>query len=191
VAEGTIAPAQAAPMLAQVQSQAAANFTQAVHTLLAASPTVRLVVSTVPDVATLPIVQALNTTPQTRAVVSATSQAIAQYNATIRSVAAGNSRIALVDLAAQSAELAGLASLGAVPFGGTTINLTTPGDSYRDFFLADGIHLGTVGQGTIADDFVSAIDSQFGAKIKPLSPKQIVNFARMVQAGARHGGGPP
>jgi len=190
VQNGTIPAAQALTVLGQVEAQAAANFTTAVQTLLAASPTVRLVVSTVPNVAELPAVQALATTPQEQAVVTATGQAMQQYNATIEAVASSSSRIALVDLAGQSA---GLTQLGAssVPFGNTTINLTTPGDDYHDFFLADGIHVGTVGQGLIANDFVSAIDAHFGAKIAPLTQQQIVNFAREVEIRSKHGDGPP
>ena len=42
-------------------------------------------------------------------------------------------------------------------------DLATPGDDYHHFFLADGIHIGTVAQGLIADAFIGAIDAKFGA----------------------------
>jgi hypothetical protein len=192
VQNGTIPSGQALSVLAQVEAQAAANFTTAVKTLLAASPTVRLVVFTVPDVSELPLVQVLATTPLEQSVVAAAGQAIVQYNATIQAVAAGDSRIALIDLAGQSAALVHPAGGGgSVPFGNTTINLTTPGDDYHHFFLADGIHVGTVGQGLIANDVVTAIDTGFQGKIASLTPQQIVNFAKQAQSRSKHGDGPP
>jgi hypothetical protein len=190
VATGQIAADQAVTTLRAVEAQAAANFQTAVSTLLTANPEVKLAVATVPDVALLPAVQFLATSPQAQALVSATSQAIRQYDATISATAGSDSRIALVDLASLSAQL-GQAPGGMTRFGGTTIRLAPPGDDYHDVFLADGIHVGTVVQGIIADAFVNAIDLRFGAGVKPLSSAQIVRFARQVQAETRHGGGPP
>ncbi|HEV3163009.1 MAG TPA: SGNH/GDSL hydrolase family protein [Isosphaeraceae bacterium] len=189
VQKGLIPAAQALPVLGQIQAQADANFQTAVSTLLAASPNVKLVVSTVPDVALLPIVQAgLAAQPQLQPLVTATSQAIAQYNAEIVAIAATSSRIALVDLAGQSAVLAlGPASAS---FGGTKVNLTTIGNDFHDFFLADGIHVGTIGHGIIADDFLTAIDTQFGAGVPLLTPAQLVSFASAVSHQTAHGGGP-
>jgi phospholipase/lecithinase/hemolysin len=180
VQAGSITLAQAPAALGQVETQAAANFTTAVDTLLAASPNVRLVVSTVPDVSALPIVQQeLATLPQAKPVAADTSQAIGRYNASIEALAASDPRIALVDLAGQSAELTQLSG-SSVPFGGTSISLATPGDDYHDFFLADGLHIGTVGQSFIANDFLTAIDSHFGARVTTLSSPQIVKFAKRV-----------
>jgi hypothetical protein len=191
VQSGAVTLAQAPAVLAQVESQAATDFTTAAQTLLAASPTVRLVVSTVPDVSELPIVQhGLAAIPQAQSIVTATSQAIGRYNATIQAVAASDIRIALVDLASQAAQLTQLSG-GSVPFGGATISLATPGDDYHDFFLADGLHIGTVGQGIIANDFLTAVDAHFGARIAPLSSQQIGAFAKRVEAASKHGGGLP
>ena len=191
VQAGSITLAQAPAAVGAAETQAAANFTTAVDTLLAASPAVRLVVATVPDVSTLPIVQQeLATMPQAQSLVTDTSQEIGQYNTTIHALAASDHRIALVDLAGQSAQLSELSG-GSVPFGGTSIGLATPGDNYHDFFLADGLHIGTVGQGLIANDFVDAIDADFGAGVAPLSAQQIVRFARRVdQSGAGRGNQP-
>ena len=189
VQAGSIPLAQAPGVLGQVEAQAAANVTTAVDTLLAASPTVQLVVATVPDVSALPIVeQELATLPQAQFLVIDTSQALGRYNATIQALTASDPRLALVDLASQAAQLT-LVSAGSVPFGGRTINLATPGDNYHDFFLADGLHIGTVGQGIIANDFLDAIDAHFGARVAPLSAKQVVSFARRVSL--KQGGGVP
>jgi hypothetical protein len=189
---GQVTPAAFPQALAQTEATAQANFNTAVSTLLGANPRVKLVVATLPDVALLPVVQAGATAPALEAAVAATSQAIARFNANVAAVAAGNSRIAVVDLAGMSNQLvqASAGGAGAVPFGGTTISLTTPGDDYHDFFLADGLHVGTVGQGLIADAFINALDTHFGAKLRPLSPQQIVQYARTVQHQTRHGGGP-
>ncbi len=189
VATGQVPADQVTATLAQVEAQASANLKTAVGTLLAANPDVKLVVATVPDVALLPAVQALANTPQAQALLSATSQAIAQYNGTIAAAAADNSRVALADLSGLSAQLAQSPG-GTASYGGTTIDLTTPGDNYHDFFLADGIHVGTVVQGIIADAFINAIDSRFGAAVAPLTPQQIVRFAQKVQVETAHGGGP-
>jgi hypothetical protein len=188
VHDGSIPASSAQATLDQVEARAEANLGQAVDGVLAASPTVRVVVGTLPDVAALPIVQQA-AAPQEQAIVAATSQAIRKYNAAIQRRAGGDPRIAVVDLALSTAEL-GLVS-GPVPYGGTAIDVRTPGDDYHHFFLADRIHIGTVAQGIIADSFVSAVDGRFGAHIAPLSPRQIVAFARRAQAGSRHGGGPP
>jgi hypothetical protein len=167
--------------LAQVEARAEANFKTAVDTLLAANPNVRLVVATLPDVGELPIVAEVSAVfPQARALVAATSLQIQKYNALIRSTAASSDRIALADLATASSALTNAPS-GSAQFGGATIDLRTPGDDYHHFFLADGIHVGTVGQGVIADTFIAAVDARFGAGIAPLSDTQIVQFARHVK----------
>jgi hypothetical protein len=53
-------------------------------------------------------------------------------------------------------------------------------------FLADGVHLGTIGPSFIADLFAEAIDSTFGAHLAPIGPREVVRFARRVQLGAEH-----
>jgi hypothetical protein len=189
---GQIGAADFPQALAQTEATAQANFNTAVTTLLTANPHVKLVVSTLPDVSLLPVVQAGATTPELKAAVAATGQAIQQFNANVTSAAAGNNRVALVDLAGLSSQVVQAAAGGAtsVPFGGTNVSLTTPGDDYHDFFLADGLHIGTIGQGLIADAFINAVDTKFGAKVRTLSPQQIVRYAKTVEAQTRHGGGP-
>jgi phospholipase/lecithinase/hemolysin len=177
-------PAQAPALLAQIvqtEAQAEANVSLAVNTLLAANRKVKLVLTTVPDVSEAPVVkQAEAGNPTASALVSAAEQDLAKYNDYLRAIAASDpSRIALNDLAAEASAIMQVSG-GSVPFGGTTINLTTPGHDYHDFFV-DGLHVGTVGQGLIANSIVTAIDTQFGAKIKPLTNAQIVQFAAHVK----------
>jgi hypothetical protein len=183
-ATGRLPADQALTALSQVETQLATNFTTAVSTLLAASPQVKLVVSTVPDVSLLPLVrvaEAVNLV--SGGLVNATGQAIQDYNTLIRNTAAGNRRIALVDLAATAAQLVAQAPGGTLRFGGTTLDLDRPGDNFHHFFLADGIHVGTVGQGIIADAFVHAVDARFGARLVPLTPRQIIAFAGHIGPG--------
>jgi phospholipase/lecithinase/hemolysin len=166
--------------LAQVEARAEANFDTTVQTLLTANPRVRLVVGTIPDLTQSPAIrqQAAPFGPLGQALLNLTSQAIAQYNAHVREVADGSPRIALADLAAQTSRLE--SSPGMVPFGGQTIDLTTPGNNYHHFFLADNYHPGTVGQGLIANTIVDAINTEFQAGIRPLSPRQIIHRAQNV-----------
>jgi lysophospholipase L1-like esterase len=166
--------------LRQVEARAEANFNTAVKTLLTANPRARLVVATVPDIRALPIIKAaVGAFPQAASLIAATSQQIERYNAQIRRVAKGSSRIALADLASATSALTN-APASSAPFGGVTIDLRSPGNDYHHFFLADGIHVGTVGQGIIADTFVAAVNARFGARLGSLSQSQIVQFARRV-----------
>jgi lysophospholipase L1-like esterase len=183
LATGRVTPDQALTAIGQVESQVEANFTFAVNTLLAANPKVKLVVSTVPEVSLLPLVRTgAALIPGAGPVIAAAGQQIQKYDALIRNTAAGNGRVALVDLAAAAAQLSAAARGGSAPFGGTTIDLGRAGDGFHHFFLADGIHAGTVGQGLIAEGFVQAVDAKFGAHLRPLTPRQIVQFARTIQS---------
>lgn len=158
-------------------------FSGAVNTLLAANPRARLVVATVPDVSLLPVVRQFAGLPGAQAVLSKISNAINGYDEFIRATAQANpSRIALADIAGASSQVFAAGPSGS--FGGTTVNLATPGDNYHDFFVADGIHVGTIGQGVIADTFIQAVDTTFGAHIPLLSPTKIVQIARYVQTPA-------
>jgi hypothetical protein len=176
VEAGTLEPAAYAAALPGITAQAGANLTTAVTTLLASSPHVRLVISTI-DISNLPIVRSL----------TALSPAFGSYNGVIRGLASSSPRVALVDLAAINQQL-GQVPGASVPFGGTTINLATVGDDYHDFFLADGLHPGTVAQGIIADLFLNAFNDHFGTAVRPLSPAEIVRYAARVQYRIRHNG---
>lgn len=169
----------AAAQIAQVEARAQANLDTAVATLLAASPRVKLVVSTVPALASLSIVAAAATTPQAQALVAGADAALDAYNANIRAIAAAQPRVALADLAVTSSALAAAGT--SFPLGGTTINLAAPSNDYHSFFLADGLHVGTVGQGIIANTIIAALDAKFGAGVNVFTPGGIVGLARLVQ----------
>jgi hypothetical protein len=169
--------------LNQREAQLEANFTASVNALLAASPTSRVVVSTLFDQGLLPGVPSLLGRPEARVLLTAMNRATARFNALVRATAAHNSRVAVVDMAGLADQLTGEAGhRGALRFGGTTLTLAQQGDNYHDLFLADGIHFGTLFQGMIANSFINAVDAAFGAGIPPLTPQEIVGFARHIQA---------
>lgn len=185
IAAGQLSPTAYAAELPQITAEAGANLGAAFDRLLAASKDVRIVVATV-NVANLAIVQgSLAANPALQPLLQAVNQSVELYNNAIRQVSAANPRIALVDLAANSQQLAQAGT--SAPYGGITIQLTQVGDDYHDFFLADGIHPGTVAQGIIADDFVNALDQHFGTAVPPLSPTEIVAYATKTQAQIKAG----
>jgi hypothetical protein len=178
VGAGVVTPQDAISLMPQVAARASANFSAAVNTLLAASPNARLVVATV-DI-NLPIVLgSIGGIPGGQVLLAATRQAVDQYNGVIRQVAAASPRIGLADLSAISGQLASTTATSC-PFGGTTITLSA-GNDFHNLYLADGVHLGTVGQGIIANAFVEAFNREFGTRLKPLSEKEIVDSARTAQ----------
>ena len=189
VQAGLIPPTAALPTLLKTEVQAGANVATAVSTLLAANPNVRLVVFTLPDVTLSPLARLGANTPQAKLLLAATSQAIQAFNTSISALASANDQVAVADLASATAQAAS-SPTGTISFGGQTINLLTPGNDYHDFFLADGIHPGTVAQGTIADLFALAIDTKFGAQLFPPTPQEIVRLAQAIQLQAPHGRGP-
>ena len=105
VGAGTLEPAAYAAALPGITAQAGANLTTAVTTLLASSPHVRLVISTI-DISDLPIVRGLTVlSPAFGPLVQAVDQAVGSYNGVIRGLASSSPRVALVDLAAINQQL--------------------------------------------------------------------------------------
>jgi hypothetical protein len=154
------------------------NTALAVDTLLAANPSAKVVVATLPDVGELPIVRQVTAVfPQAQALLPFVTLATQQYDAQLKATFAGNPRVAIADFASLANSLSQQASGGSFAFGGTTIDVTQPSDNFRHLFLADGIHIGTIGQGLLADLFLRTIDTQFGYRVPLLSPWQIVALA--------------
>jgi hypothetical protein len=184
---GKIAPADIPAAIQQTTAQLEVNFVTAVDTLLAANPNVKLVVSTLPAISNVPLARlAAMQSPQAAAVLQGVDLAVANYNALIRQTAATSSRIALVDLDAVVKQIGATATNGQIPFDHTIIDLTHPSDDYHSFFLGDYIHIGTVGQGIVADEFALAIDGKFGAQLFPPAPDEIVHYAAAIQHHATH-----
>ena len=182
---GLIPPANIPATLLSTQVNLETNYATAVNTLLNTNPNVRLVVWTLPPVSIVPsAVQAAASSPQAKALLQEIDQLILQFNDFIKGLAATSDRIAVLDLAAVTASAAG-STTGTITFGGLPISLTTASDDYLSFFLADGIHIGTVGQGIVADAFAETIDQKFGAQLFPITPTEIINYAaKVAQKGA-------
>jgi len=154
----------------------------AVRTLVTANPNVHLVVSNLPDVTSLPIAQsAAALDPAAKALLGETSFLIQKYNASVTTVVNNTPQAALVDLAGLTTSLVTNSENG-VRFGGVRLDASAPGDAPNHLFLADQIHAGTIAQGLIADQFIAAVDTKFGARIVPLSPTQITHYAARVYA---------
>ena len=173
--------ASTASALATTAGSVAANIEAAVGTILAASPTVRVVIATLPPVSELPLVAAAEATASaaglsaSAALVPAADAAEVQVNAALKAFATTDARLAIADFAAASTAF----STPTYTIGRFQIDTTTPGDTPRHLFLADGIHPGTVGQGLLANTFIAAIDTRFGQRIKPLTDHQILVDARL------------
>ena len=172
-------PTPTEPLLAEleaVSARASQNFDTIVLGLLSANPGAKLVIATVPNLLALPIFQQLRFLPASAETVGRVSSAVASYNDHIRWVASQSDRVALADLDLGINALG--AGLSAVPYGGTTVSLNTIGDSPDHLVLADGIHVGTIGQGLIANTILDALRSDFGVNVRPFTPRQVVRLAR-------------
>jgi len=174
-AQGGKTPEALAGQLTQVTATAIGNLDKTVTTLLAANPRVKLSVGTIPDLAGIPAVVGAATTPAAKLLVGAVSQAIGVYNNYIRTLAL-DPRIAVAGIARGTEQLGGGGTSFAV--GNQTIDLSTTGDDYHHFILADGVHPGTVGQALIANQVVGALDTKFGAGIKYLSGAETLSLAK-------------
>ena len=190
VGAGQIAPADIPAALAQTATTLITNVETSVSTLLAANPNVRVAVWTLPDVTITPIAQAEAAgNPDAQALFAGINAATAEYNTFVKSLGT-NPRIAVVDLAGVVSKALATSTNGTITFGGQTINLVVPGDDYHNFFLADGLHAGTVAQGIIADTFVEAIDAKFGDQLFPVTEPEIIRYAQKVQITTAHPNGP-
>jgi hypothetical protein len=170
--------------LRAVTPQAEANVRIAVETILAASPDVKLLVATVPDVRDLPeFAEPLHTGKLARSWADATTSAIRRYNATLRALAIGRPRIAIADLDLQ-ARLANLISTEYIPVAGRRIDRSRTGNDSLHAFLDDRRHAGTIGQGLLARIVVDTVNARFGAGIEPLTDHEILQFATALTSSA-------
>jgi lysophospholipase L1-like esterase len=161
------------------------NAAQAVETntativarLQKANANVKIVLSTVADVGLLPDTQSLvahGSIPA--AALAAERNDIAAINASLRQLAAANKHIAIADVARElKTRLAG----PTLKVAGASINTRVPADAPNHFFLADGVHMGTIAQGFVADLFVKTMNSAFNAGIHPFSTTQIRHLANL------------
>jgi lysophospholipase L1-like esterase len=162
--------------LEQAGPRAEANLQRAVETILAAHPDVKLVIATVPDIRHLPeFHDPLRAGQLPSAYADAATATIRRYNARIRALATGQPRIALLDLDLVS-RLRDRLNPESVMVAGRRIERFRSSNDPNFLFLADLRHLGTVGQGLLAELIVTAIDAKFDAGVPALSHREIVEF---------------
>jgi hypothetical protein len=171
---------QATADLSKIESRLDDNLTTAVRTLMTANPNAKVLLTTLPNIRLFPAFSAITQLPQAQPILGVADASIAQINARIATLAASEpGRIAVADLNGQYISIgqqsAGSGSLG---IGTTKIDVRTPGDDYRHFFLADGIHIGTAAQGLLANLYAQTMDTAFNAGIKPLTPAEIIRSAK-------------
>ena len=162
--------------LRRVPERALANIREAIGTILAASPDVKIVAATVPDLANLPEVEGwIRSGRLPRARIEVASVAIAELNDRLRSFLAGNPRVALLDLDLAS-RLGSLLGRRGIPVAGHKLVRTRAGDDLDSFFLADGRHPGLLAQGLLARAFVNTLNAKFAAGIRPMTDTDLLRF---------------
>lgn len=163
-----------------VLPRAMANYRTAISTVRDASPDVRLVLATLPDVRNLPeFAGPLREGRLPRPAADACSEAMRRYNAQIRTLAADDPRVALVDLDLAN-RAADLVSPDWVLVAGRRLDRRHPANDAGHFFLADVRHPGTLGQSLLARLFVDTLNARFHAGIPPLRAPEVVAFAASV-----------
>jgi hypothetical protein len=170
--------ANAQTLLPQVPQTLLTNVLTSANTLLAASPSSNVIIANVFDVSLLPIVQQAEAAGLvTPTELQGITKLVNGYNQALSAAVSKNPRLGLVDMNGLAQQI-----LAAPTFtvDGVNINRTVPSDQYTHLFLADGLHIGTVGQGLLANAFISVADSQFKAGISPLTPAELIKSAQSV-----------
>ena len=172
-----LASADPATALDDILPRALANYRVALETILNASPQVKVVAVTVPDIRDLPMIRvAVRDRGLPVALLDRYSTALKAYNAQIRSLAWIQPRVAVADFD-MAAKIANRFSLDHALIGGRRLDRIQSGNDLDHLFLADQRHFGTMGQGLMAQMVVNAIDTKFAATIAPLSDRDIAGFA--------------
>ena len=154
-------------------NRAFANVKLAADTLLAASPDVKLLVATVPDVRDLPEVrEALRSGKLAPAMAARVAAEIDAFNQQVRHMATPAGRVAIFDFAKIN-RISHVLSPQFVVVGGRKVERERTGNSPDCLFLGDARHLGTMGQGMIAKLMIDALNKKCGAGIKPLDEQEI------------------
>jgi phospholipase/lecithinase/hemolysin len=161
----------------EVLPRALANHRLAARTILDASPRVKLVLVTLPDIRNLP--EFAVPLREGRLPAAAFNRAIHRFNAQVRSLATNDPRVALIDLDLVT-RAANVLSTEYTLVGGRKLDRRHPGNALDCFFLADVRHPGTLGQGLMARMFIDTVNVRFAAGIAPLQTQEVLTLARSV-----------
>lgn len=166
--------------------RAARNVGIAVSALLGASPSLKVVVATVPDIRDLPEFRdPLRSGALPRDLADRATAEIDAFNAQIRAISASSSsggRVVVFDLA-RITRIAKAISPRVVVVAGRQVDRERPGDGPDHFFLGDSRHLGTIGQGLLAKLLVDCLNARCGAGIRPLDDREIAALAESIAPG--------
>jgi len=146
-----------------------------VSQLLAASPTVKIVLCTLEELEETPRLENLvqqGVIRQKTLVLADQQQGF--VNAALKSMTRHSSRVAIADFESQ---LNAVSAQPTFTVGDFTVNTTTTGQNPGNLFLNDSEHIGTIEQGLLANLFVNAIDSKFAVNIPTLTTAQILATA--------------
>lgn len=164
-----------------ISRRAAANLQGAVATILAASPEVKVILGTVPDIRDLPeFADQLKAGSIPASWLDAATDALRQYNLAIRDLAGRESRIGLADLDLIT-RVARLVPSDYLVLGGRQVARRGSGDDLNHVFLSDRRHIGTIAQGLLARAFLTATNAHCGTDIPLPSDREIVDFASEIE----------
>jgi phospholipase/lecithinase/hemolysin len=156
------------------------NVRTATDTLLGASPNVKLIVTTVPDIRELPeFRQALRQGKLEPSFAALATAEIEIFNGEIRRLQTSGGRVACFDFAAYS-RISQLISPRHITVGSRKVERERVGNTPDRLFLGDSRHLGTLAQGLLAKYMVEALNRSCDAKIKPLDEHELVQLADSV-----------
>ncbi len=146
------------------------NVNVAVQTLLAANPSLNVVISNAPDLRGIPgLKAAIASVPELGLFAAAVDQGVQAYNAQIKSLADGSNRIAMVDAYGfMQAAVAGLP----VVVDGFSMDTNVPGNGSTHFFV-DAIHPNTMPSLILGNMFIEASNAEFQSGITPLTDREI------------------
>lgn len=157
--------------------RAAQNYRNAVATILGASPDVKCVLGTLPDIRELPeFAESIRSGQLAREVADAFTAAIDAFNAEVRSLARREPRVAIMDFALAT-KVANRLSPDALFVGGHRVDRLRAGNGPGHLFLADRRHLGTLGHAMLARCFIVTVNLRFRAGLAPLTDREILACA--------------
>lgn len=168
------------------EARATANLREAVRTVLDASPNVKVVVATVPDVCDLPeFVEAFDEGRLLRTWADATRAAIQRYNAAIWALRGEDPRLTVVDLF-WPLKLAARFGPGKASLFGVKLDIHSCGNNLESGFLNDKRHAGLVLQAMLARLFLDTVNLRFTAGLEPLSEREVLAVASAIPNSPAH-----
>lgn len=158
-----------------------ANITTALDTVLNASPTIKVIVATIPDMGNNPTFQAQYPDPVKRQRVT---DAIKLSNTGVRAMLASRPRATLFDVEPLTQEVLAMVDqqTGMATIGGVDINFAVSGDSPDHAILGDGIHSGTVFGAVFLNELLPYINTVAGTSIAPLTDSEMLRYAGIIPA---------